>query len=434
VGGRRARGVARREAHLSVARRTIVLALAAAFLLRSGAARAEEATLPRDYVTRRVEPAGFPIIGGNSDIGLQLGGAVTLTRFESGVTPYAWNMDMVATASFKDRPGGTDVAQQAYLWQWDVPKLLGGKLRLNPLISYERTINQGYFGLGNASSPDRPEVVNGDRGRYFQYVNSEMRVRQLARYAIGGPWQLAIAGTFRAVSVESYAGSKLEQDNLAHTVRGDRTTGLPTLATGVIFDTRDNEIFPHQGSFDQIAIRGAQGLPPSTSIQYAAFGASIAHYFRLGPESVLAVRALVDLQVGHVPFYDLYTGGPFTPYDMPGGPSGVRGVPSGRYLGPIKAIGNVELRSIFMGFRVVGQSFRFGGSAFADAGRVWSDYSFASPLDGSGLGVKYGLGLGAFLLWGQAALFRVDLAYSPDAVAENPGFPLGLYVEDNVMF
>jgi hypothetical protein len=37
-------------------------------------------------------------------------------------------------------------------------------------------------------------------------------------------------------------------------------------------------------------------------------------------------------------------------------------------------------------------------------------------------------------LWGQAAIFRLEIAYSPDAVAENPGFPFGIYVEDGVMF
>jgi outer membrane protein assembly factor BamA len=409
-------------------------ALAVALALATTAARADETELPRDYVTKRVEPAGFPILGGNSDIGLQVGGALTLTRFENDVRPYAWNMDLLVTASFKDRPGGTDVAQQSYLWQWDLPRLLGGRLRLTPLVDYQRTINQGYYGLGNASSPDKPAVIAGDGTRYFQYVNTEARARTLARYALGGPWQLAVGATFRAMLIESYAGSKLEQDNAAGTVRGDRNVGLPTGVVGVLYDTRDNEIFPRRGVFHQVGLRGAQGLPPSVNIQYGAVGASFVEYVRLAQDTVVAGRVLVDLEFGNVPFYDLYSGGPIVPYDMPGGPSGVRGVPSGRYLGPIKALANVEVRSLFWGFHLASQTFRIGGAAFADAGRVWSDYSFSSPLDGSGLGVKYGLGLGAFLLWGQAALFRVDVAYSPDASAENPGFPLGLYVEDGVMF
>jgi hypothetical protein len=48
--------------------------------------------------------------------------------------------------------------------------------------------------------------------------------------------------------------------------------------------------------------------------------------------------------------------------------------------------------------------------------------------------MKYGVGGGLFLQWGEAAIFRVEVAYSPDAVAENPDFPVGLYVSDGLMF
>ena len=71
---------------------------------------------------------------------------------------------------------------------------------------------------------------------------------------------------------------------------------------------------------------------------------------------------------------------------------------------------------------------------FFDAGRVWSDYHAISPADGTSLGLKYGVGGGVFLQWGEAAIFRVEVAYSPDAESENPGFPLGIYVSDGLMF
>jgi hypothetical protein len=85
-------------------------------------------------------------------------------------------------------------------------------------------------------------------------------------------------------------------------------------------------------------------------------------------------------------------------------------------------------------FTVLRQKFAIGNDVFFDTGRVWSNYSFNSPLDGSGLGLKYGAGGGIFVLWGQAAMIRIEAAYSPDAVAENPSLPLGIYVEDGTMF
>jgi hypothetical protein len=65
---------------------------------------------------------------------------------------------------------------------------------------------------------------------------------------------------------------------------------------------------------------------------------------------------------------------------------------------------------------------------------VWNGYSVDPSHDGNTLGLKYGVGLGAFLQWGEAAIFRLEAAYSPDAESENPGFPFGIYVSDGTMF
>ncbi len=78
-----------------------------------------------DYFTRRYEPAGFPLIGGDSDIGFEFGAVATLTRFADGTKPYVWNMDVVLAASVKSGPTGAEVAQQHYLWNWDIPGLAG---------------------------------------------------------------------------------------------------------------------------------------------------------------------------------------------------------------------------------------------------------------------------------------------------------------------
>jgi hypothetical protein len=389
----------------------------------------------RDYWTPRYEPAGFPIIGGNSDIGFQFGAVGTLTRFEEGVRPYRWNMDLLLTASIKSGTEGTELAQQSYLWQWDLPGMLGGKVRLIPLIYYQRTVNQGYFGLGNASSGADPRAA---QGRNYQFIDNEVRVRQMARIAVGGPFQLVLATTLRGESPTAYDGTQLARDAASKDpdakIYGLRRLGLVMPAVGMIYDTRDFEVYPHRGAFHQVGVKYAQGMPLDADVQYAAFSTNFAWYVPIGNDFVFATRLATDFQFGHVPFYDLYSGGPFATYDMPGGPSGIRGVPSGRYLGRVKFVGNAELRTLLVDFRLIGTKFRLGGDAFFDTGRVFYDYTFNSRFDGEGLGLKFGTGGGLYLLWGQAALFRVEVAYSPDQVAANPGFPVGIYVEDGVMF
>ena len=387
-----------------------------------------------DYDTERYEPAAFPLIGGDSDIGLQFGAVGTLTRFGSGVQPYLWNMDLALSASIKAGPTGADIAQQLYLWNFDVPEAFGSGVRLNPTVWYQRTINQPYFGIGNASTPDRPAVINGVPGRYFQFDDHQVMVRELTRVKWHGGWDWMFATQYRFEAPSAYAGSKLASDVRSGAVYGYDNVSIITLGGGLVYDTRDNEFFPHRGSYWQIGLRYAQGAPFESQVRYGAFGAMIAQYIPIGGPFVIAVRGVVDAEAGNVPFFDLYTGGPFGTTEMIGGPQSVRGVPDGRYLGPLKMYGNLELRAMLVDFKLLKQSFHLGGDLLADTGRLWSDYSFSNKSDSDGIGLKWGAGLGGYLIWGQAAVFRAEVAYSPDAVSENPTLPLGIYVADSVMF
>ena len=209
---------------------------------------------------------------------------------------------------------------------------------------------------------------------------------------------------------------------------------LPSVAAGLAYDSRDNEIFPQSGMLHEVGARFEMGFPTDSKVRYVEAGAILRGYVPLIGPLVLAGRLVANFQVGNVPFFDLFQAGPFDQKEMPGGSAGIRGVPVGRYLGPIKVIGNIELRAMLLKFTVLGQKFTLGNDIFFDTGRVWSDYSFHSPLDGTGVGLKYGVGGGIYVLWGQAAMLRIEAAYSPDAVAENPSLPLGIYVEDGTMF
>ncbi len=385
----------------------------------------------RDFDTPHYEPAGFPLIGGDSDIGFEFGVVGTLSHFANGVVPYQWNADLVLALSLKNGPSGSEVTQQSYQWNIDIPGLVGGRVRLNPQLLYYRTVNQLYFGVGNASSARIPA---GASPRYYEFDDRQARLRELTRVAVRGPVDLMIATTYRYEDPHVYSGSQLEHDAASGAVRGVRPMSLFTAAAGFVYDTRDNEIFPTRGSYHHLGLRGTFGVPSSAAVGYGGAGARVTTYVPLGAVTTLALRGTLDLEFGNVPVYDLYTGGVFLTDEMIGGSSSVRGVPDGRYSGLIKAFGNAELRSLFIRFHLAGQQFHMGGNLLLDAGRLWSDYTFHARADGSGLGVKWGTGAGAYLQWGQAAVFRLEVAYSPDAASENPSLPLGIYVEDGVMF
>jgi hemolysin activation/secretion protein len=79
-------------------------------------------------------------------------------------------------------------------------------------------------------------------------------------------------------------------------------------------------------------------------------------------------------------------------------------------------------------FHVRGSEYELGSVAFFDAGRVWADLHAVPELDGTGLGLKYGTGIGLRLHKGKTFVLRADVAWSPDAR------PLGFYFLAGQMF
>jgi hypothetical protein len=384
------------------------------------------------------EYAGAPVLGGNTDFGFQIGAAATVTRVAPGYWPYRWRMDGLLSASIKGGARGTEVAQQSHDLRIDVPRAVSGKIRMMPAIFFERTINTGYYGIGNAA----PLVTDasGRVGNRYQYIHQEIRARVNMRTPIAdGPFSVMYGLTLRHVEPGAYPGSRLDIDsrregtNGEPYLRGLEPLGHALVAAGLVYDTRNSEIIPSKGAFDLVALRGGGAAPTSSGVRYGGLNVILRRYLQLKEPFVLAGRAFADLGFGDYAFYDLSQGGAFAAIDIPGGPQGIRGVPNGRYSGLVKLVGNVELRAMHTKLRLLGEDFTIGNNVFADFGRIFTSYS-PDARDGRGLGLKYGVGAGVYVLWGSAAIFRLEVAYSPDATAANPGFPVGIYVADGQMF
>jgi hypothetical protein len=381
---------------------------------------------------RRYELAGFPIVGGNSDIGVQFGGAATYTRFYDQDFPYRWNIDLLLSASVKDDTEGFRLVQQSHVLRFDAPELFGGRLRLDTRASFQRTINAGFYGIGDATTagllPGQSAI-----GQSYQYTQMESRVRSIARVHTGTAFDLALGANLRLEMPSVYGDSLLAQELAAGgspsgvSLLGTQNALLGGLSAGFIVDRRDSEFITRRGYFYQVGISANVGS--AEQVGYGELSAVLSHYAPLGRVFIFANRFIASMQAGRVPFYDLQQGGVFEPQYLFGGEQGIRGVPNGRYAGKIKLVSNTEIRGTpFPRFKLIGQRLLIGTNVFFDAGRVWSEYSVISTADGNNIDLKFGVGGGVFLQWGEAAIFRVEAAYSPDAVSENPGFPVGIYV------
>jgi outer membrane protein assembly factor BamA len=401
----------------------VVLATAAA--LPSALADGKE---PRP---NRYEFGGTPVLTGDSDIGFGFGALASLARFKTGYSPYRWRAEALVMMTVKAAPGGgAELPYHDYYLKLDLPGLLGGKLRLNLRLSFGRFTNSGYYGMGNSS----PALDDRD-SRYHQYDRIYPQARARARLKVLSSLSLLLGSTLTYNWINHYQPSRLLDDlasgdgQVRDLLGGTDNHLLAELDLGWIWDTRNHEITPTRGVFSELTWRFAPGTASVDDLAYGGVNFTVRLYRAVaGERLVLAGRVMVDLLLGQPPFYELASHGGLSPGSSIGGSAAIRGVPRHRYHGKIKLLGNLELRSKLVPFTLWGQRFNLGATLFADTGRTWADFSASKRLDGSGAGLKVGLGGGPRFQWGETFLLRADVAWSPDAR------PIGIYIDVNHAF
>jgi len=392
----------------------------------------------------RMDYGGIPLISFDSDLGFGFGAIASIAKFDRNYNPYRWRLEILLSATVKRRGDGVEVPFHDDYLNWDLPGLLDGLLRLSVVGRYRRQSNSGYYGLGN-NAGRREEVVVVDPeeelgfrevGRYYEYdrylpsidINGRFKLWDRSTSEHKRRLELLVGSAYYYNFLNVYEDSKLEEDiaiaredsedgrKMARLLQGTTNHSMFLLNLGLIVDTRDHEFVPTRGTFTELSMRFSPGV--QDNLLYAGFTASTAWFFSLYKDYfVIAPRVLLDNVVGNAPFYNFSQFGSLFPRTGPGGSFSVRGVRRQRYHGKIKAIGNIELRSMFWHFNVKKQKFHVGAVLFADASHIWADYKRISIrdqyLDAEGANFAVGLGGGARLQWGETFIIRFDPSYSP---------------------
>jgi len=317
------------------------------------------------------------------------------------------------------------VPYQDYYLHLVVPHLVRDRLELQARISYTK-MKLSYYGVGNASSlPEDPYET------YYRYDRTHPTVRGRALYRLSRFIELEFGLIYTQNWLEVPRRSKLRDDAAfgSETVRalldGFENHAVFTNAYAIWFDTRDDSVSPRLGQLHSLGIEVSPGGTSAFPFSWTRVQAAARLYVPLHARAVLGARLVLDALTGRAPFYELAR------YDDTfalGGARGVRGVPGQRYHGELKLFGNVEVRFPLLDFEFLGKSNRLGAAVFIDGGRLWATYSSNPDLDGSGLGLKYGIGGGPRILAGKSFVIRADVAWSPDAR------PLGAYFVAGDMF
>lgn len=410
----------------------------------------------RTYVT------GLPLA--NYDPSTGYGGGARVYFFQNGerrdplfgYTPYAHRVFAQVFAS-------TEGVQFHWL-DYDAPALLGTPYRVRAGFIFERQTRRFYFGasertLAPLTLPDGRAFAS-----YSDYERAEREVRadgttlaaydrhffqrpallvSLERSLLGGAVRPLVGLNFSRATVRDLAGervsatdargravrarsapTRLTEDCAAGRLRGCAGGWDNGLRLALSLDTRDYEPDPTRGVFIDLTTdvyTRALGSGYDYVRSMAAARVFVSPAPRLA-RVVVAGRAVLVGQSRGAPFFsmDLF---PFTEDTRIGlgGVRTLRGFRQDRFVGPVMALGNLEVRARVADFRVARERFAVIVVPFVDVGRPFDAVSRVGVA-----GWKRGQGVGVRTAWNLATIVAVDYAVSHEDA--------GLYVTFNHIF
>ena len=358
----------------------------------------------------------FPIVGGDSDVGFGGGEISDWARVNPKTKDFSRRLENAAFITFKDRDGSLIVPFIDVYLLLTLPHFgPQGRFRLEVRPSYtdERTL--GYEGIGNASV--RPA---GYDDAQLSYRRTHPTLAAKLRVRVWDQFFVSASSSFTYSWLDIPRDSFLVQDRQNGSAEVKELLGnwdphaLWLWGAGIEYDSRDNETVTRHGQYHAFTLRGSPAWGDWAPYQYLQANATFRFYTTPIPRWLsLSWRVVGDTFLGTPPFYELAR---FEDTPAIGGGKALRGVPAQRYHGKVKLFGNFEARSELFPFTVKGKPLMLGVAAFFDAGRTWTELlQREAALDGSGLGLKYGVGAGLRLQEGSTFVVRADLAWSPDA-------------------
>ncbi|MET0401902.1 MAG: BamA/TamA family outer membrane protein, partial [Cystobacter sp.] len=383
---------------------------------------------------------GLPLINYNSDEGLGYGARLLVVDSGDGtLLPYRY--------AFMAQFFQTTVGVAMHRLSLDAPRLWNSPWRVGVDLSLLNDRFSPYYGpvqdtryTPSFNTCDDRDALKADanvcpgnpdfRGvRYYAFDQRTFpSVLVNLRRALSGPWQVALGYRFRYTTLRTRYGaddlgqagdSRLEEDVRAGRVpgltddipAGGRVFRTAEVTASLLWDLRDNEPAPVRGMFHELAVRGAAGVTGS-AFDYYGITTSLRFYHPLGTDRlVAALRLLVDVMGGDVPFTQLTAfGGVEWRETMSGlgGVSTLRGVLKNRLRGQVKGLANGELRWKVLSVAPGNQHLDFTLLAFLDVGQAWESLAALDTRT-----PRYSGGGGLRIAWEENFIVRLDYGVSP---------------------
>jgi outer membrane protein assembly factor BamA len=223
-------------------------------------------------------------------------------------------------------------------------------------------------------------------------------------------WEIASIN----VSTPLNDSSLLHKDFLAGKIKGYGSNLITLLQLGVIYDTRDLETDPTKGIFAEVTDEVSSGV---LGAQYN-FNKTYLHlnaYYNVLP-SVLKHTILCGMlgagyTQGSAPFFEYPdVWGSEGDVDGMGGAQTLRGFKQQRFVAPVMAFSDIELRARFVQFKLLKQHFACSAVPFFDVAGVWNSLDRMNHTEN----LRYSEGLGLRIAWNVNTILRFDYAVSKE--------------------
>jgi outer membrane protein assembly factor BamA len=367
---------------------------------RAGAAAT--ARIPKGW-----EFSGVPALNFDADEGFGIGAALELYNYGSGVQPYRFTIQPTVLITSEGRRDITVF--------FDAPALLGDGWRMTAFAGSERQLAQPYYGVGNATEHDE-SLESAPNSYFYRFGRARLRASTDFQRRIGQSSTRVLlgAGVSRSkfdVTPYDSGTTLLAAETGGQTPPAERVNFL---RAGLLWDTRDQEIGPHRGTWAEALVQRVDKSLGATE-DFTRWTATFRQYVPVSSRIVFAQRLIAQGIEGDPSFDELATiQSSFKQQEGLGGSGSIRGIPKDRYIGKALFLSNSELRWQALDFTLFGRRSFLSLSGFADAGRVWSDRFDASTML-SDLHVGYGGGVRLGL--GPSFIIATDVGHSSESAA-----------------
>ncbi len=359
----------------------------------------------QDVVTKTGWNFGaLPTVTFDSDLGFQYGALVDLVNYGDGERYPKYDHHFYFEVSRFTKGSGIN------RFYYDSDKLLPG-LRTFFDVSYLSDLAYDFYGFNGYDAVYNEEWTDEENNQYvsrmyYKYDRKMFRFKVDLQGSISGEKLRWAAGVnllnfkIAPVNIDKLNKGKKGDDILPDVpglydeyldwgiISEEEADGgfVPTLKTGVVFDTRDNRPNPMKGVWTEVAFEGA---PEFLGAESSFLKMSLTHrqYFTIIPRDLsLAYRLNYQTTVaGHTPFY--YQTQVVTSElksatsEGLGGGSTIRGMLRNRVVGDGYFLGNIEARWKFSHFQFINNNFYLGLNGFFDFGQVTKkvDTEFPAP-------------------------------------------------------